>query len=204
MFLELLEGEIKVTEQGKALKEYKELRAADKTKGKTSLKKHLRFIYFAYHKKSIYRNYLPRERERKVKEALFPEDRIDYFLGNARSQRLAKVLIETSYTFKEKLYRKLLLDVEDMQRRVSDVEMTRVVRIRSPREVTFFSKTLKQEVRETIDLDVRMTVDNSEEKFKALELLEKLLKKEEILKKKLKEEEIEMLTASGGKRLFDE
>lgn len=204
MFLELAEGEVKVTEQGKALKEVQELRKSDRTKNKQAFKKWLRFIYFSYDKKSIYRNYLPNEREKAVKDALFPDDTLHYFTRNPKLQNVAKLLVELSYTFKEKLYRKLLIDIEDMLERVSDVQMTRTVRITAPKEIEFYSETLKGQVKERVNIDTRIIVDNSEEKFKALELLEKLLKKEEILKDKLKAEEIELRTDGSQKRMFDE
>ena len=204
MFLELVDGEIIVSEQGLSLKEVQALKKSDRHPGKPSYKKWLRFIYFAYHKKSIYRNYLPREREKKVKEALFPDEKLAYFLSNTKVQTVAKVLIELSYTFKEKLYRTLLGDIEDMMERVSKVEMTRTARITAPKKLKFYSESLKTNVEEVVNIDTRLVVDNSEEKFKALELLEKLLKKEEILKDKLKQEEIELRTEQGQKRLFDE
>lgn len=112
--------------------------------------------------------------------------------------------IESTYTFKELLYRRLLHDVEEMMDKLSKIELTKTVRLKRDIDVTFFSKTEKKEVTENIKVDMRISVDNSEEKIKAMDTLDKLLKREVILKKALKEEQIEAeLQKASARRQFD-
>ena len=117
---------------------------------------------------------------------------------------MAEMYIEMTYTFKELLYRRLLADIESMLDRLSKIELTKSVRVKGARDITFYSTELKKNVTENVDLDVRISIDNSEEKLKAMDTLDKLLKREVILKKALKEEQIEAdLQKASDKRLFD-
>lgn len=204
MFIEIKEGKAVVNEQGMALALVKKVYARDKVKGKTIFETWMRFMYYSYSKDSIYRNYLPNEREHKVIEALFPDKSVSYFKTLPGMKELIDFYIESTYTFKELLYRRLLIDVESMMDRLSKVELTKTVRIKQARDITFFSKTEKKEVTENINIDTRITIDNSEEKLKAMDILDKLLKRELILKKALKEEAIESeLEKAKAQRMFD-
>ncbi len=204
MFINIKDGKAIVSSDGLALPLVKKVYSRDKVKGKASFETWMRFIYYAYNKESIYRNYLPKEREKKVVEALFPDKSVTYFKTLAGMSQLIEFYIESSYTFKELLYRRLLNDVEQMMDRLSKVELSKTVRLKQSRDITFFSKTEKKEVTETIDIDMRISVDNSEEKIKAMDTLDKLLKREVILKKALKEEQIEAeLSKARAQRMFD-
>lgn len=204
MFIEIKDGKAVVSQDGLAIPLVKRVYARDKVKGKASFEMWMRFIYYAYNKESIYRNYLPKEREQKVVEALFPDKSVTYFKSLAGMKALIDFYIESTYTFKELLYRRLLHDVEEMMDKLSKIELTKTVRLKRDIDVTFFSKTEKKEVTENIKVDMRISVDNSEEKIKAMDTLDKLLKREVILKKALKEEQIEAeLQKASARRQFD-
>ena len=204
MFISIKDGKAIVSQDGLALPLVRKVYSRDKVKGKASFETWMRFIYYSYNKESIYRNYLPKEREKKVVEALFPDRKVSYFKNIPGMKALMDFYIESTYTFKELLYRRLLNDVEQMMDRLSKVELNKTVRLKQSRDITFFSKTEKKEVTETIDIDMRISVDNSEEKIKAMDTLDKLLKREVILKKALKEEQIEAeLTKAKAQRMFD-
>ncbi len=205
MFISIKDGKAIVSQDGLALPLVRKVYSRDKVKGKASFETWMRFIYYSYNKESIYRNYLPKEREKKVIEALFPDRSISYFKNIPGMKALIEFYIESTYTFKELLYRRLLNDVEQMMDRLSKVELSKTVRLKQSRDITFFSKVEKKEVTETIDIDMRISVDNSEEKIKAMDTLDKLLKREVILKKALKEESIEAeLAKAKAQRMFDE
>jgi len=204
MFIEIKDGKAVVSEQGMGIPIVKKVYNRDKSSGKISFEKWMRFVFHSYDKNSIYKNYLPQEREKKVVENLFPDKKVNYFKTIPGMLALIEFYIESSYSFKELLYRRLLKDVEEMMDRLSKIELTRVTRVKGRRDVTFFSKTEKKEVTETIDIDVRLSIDNSEEKIKAMDILDKLLKREITLKKALMEEQIqEDLKKQSANRLFD-
>ena len=204
MFIEIIEGKARLTEQGIALPAAQKLKKIDKTKGKASFEMWLRFIYFTYDKESIYKNYLQQESKIKVVEMLFPEKSITYFEKIAGLKAVVAIYVEMTYTFKELLYRRLLSDIESMLDRLSKVELTRSSRVKGQRDITFFSEKEGKEVTENVHVDVMVKLDNSDEKIKAMDTLDKLLKREVVLKKALKEEQIEAdLKKASDKRLFD-
>lgn len=205
MFIEIIEGKAVISEQGLAQPYVQKVYKLDKTRGKKVFDMWMRFVYFSYSKDSIYRNYLPKEREINVVNALFPDKTVTYFKKITGMGILIERYIDLNYTFKEKLYRRLLHDIEEMQESTSLVPLTKTVRVKEKKEVTFFSIVEEQEVTEIVMFDIRITIDNSVKKLIAIDTLEKLLIREGILKKKLKEEQIEMSTAKQQKRrMFDE
>ena len=204
MYIELKEGKAVVNQQGMCLPLVKKVHKNDKTKGKRAFESWMRFVYFAFDKESIYKNYLPKEREKKVVEAMFTDKNVTYFRNIAGLNAVIDDYVERSYTFKELLYRRLLSDIEGMLDRLSKIELTRTARVQGSRDITFYSDELGKEITQKVDLNVRVTLDNSEEKIKAMDTLDKLLKREVILKKALKEEQVEAdLQKASNKRLFD-
>ena len=204
MFIQIKDGKAKVSEQGMGMPVVKQVYKRDKSTGKASFEKWMKFVFHSYDKNSIYKNYLPGEREKKVVENLFPDKSVTYFKTIPGMTALIDFYIESSYSFKELLYRRLLKDVEEMMGRLSKIELTRTARVKGRKDVTFFSKVEKKEVTETLDLDVRLSIDNSEEKIKAMDILDKLLKREVTLKKALREEQIqEDLKKQSANRIFD-
>ena len=204
MFIEIIEGKARLTEQGIALPAVQKLKKIDKTKGKASFEMWLRFIYFTCDIESIYKNYLPTERDKKVQEMLFPDKSVTYFKKIAGLEQVRAIYIEMSMSFKERLYVRALKDIEEMLERVSKVELTKNARVQGKRDITFFSEKEGKEVTENVYVDVMVRLDNSEEKIKSMDVMDKLLKREVILKKALKEERIESdLKKASEKRLFD-
>ena len=204
MFVELNEGKAVLTSQGEAIPLVQKIRKQDKTKNKKAFETWIRFLFFAYDKESIYRNYLPKEREKKVVEMHFPDKTVNYFKNIANLPALADEYVKMTYTFKELLYRRLLSDVEEMMDTLSKVELTKMSRIKVDKEVTFYSEKAKENITDKIKFDVRIKIDNIAEKIRAADMLEKLLKREEILKTKLKEEQMEAATKKvSQRRLYD-
>lgn len=205
MFISIKEGKAVVNEQGMAQPFVKKVYKNDKSKGKKSFESWMRFVFYSYSKESIYRNYLPEDRERHVVLALFPDKSVTHFKTIIGMKELISKYVDITYTFKEKLYRRLLQDIEEMMDAASKIPLVKTTRVKGAREITFFSRVEEQDVTELVDLDVRVTIDNTVEKLKAIDTLEKLLKREEILKKKLKEEEIEMAAQKKTeRRMFDQ
>ena len=204
MFITIKDGKAKFSEQGMNLPVVKKLYVKDKTSGKKSFDMWGRFIYYVHDKESIYRNYLPKEREKQVVDSMFPDKSVSYFKGIAGLQAVIDTYVEMGLTFKELLYQRLLSDVEAMLDKVSRIELTKTARVQGARDVTFYSERLKEEITEKIDLNVRVTLDNSEEKIKAMDTLDKLLKREVILKNALREEQVAAdLKKASDKRMFD-
>lgn len=203
MFLELVEGEVIVNEQGMDHPAVKKLYASDKKKGKPAFKKAMKFIYYVYHKDSIYRNYLPHKRELKVIEVMFPGAHVNEFIRDPKIKAVISAYVDANYTFKEKIYKRLLKDIEDMMEKVSKVPLTKTTRVKQARDVSFFCKECKKEITQNIEVNANLVIDNSEEKLKAMDVLEKLLNRETILKKQLKEEEQNLKIAKSAGYLFD-
>ena len=204
MLVEIIDGKARLTKQAESVPAIQRLKKIDKTKGKASFEMWLRYLYFSYDKDSIYRNYLPKEREKKVVEMLFPDKSVTYFKKIAGLSNVASMYIEMTYTFKELLYRRLLSDIEEMLDELSQVKLTRQARVKGRRRVSFYSQIEGKQVSEDIDLDVMVKIDNSDEKIKVMDNVDKLLKREVIIKKALKEEQIEAdLKKAADKRLFD-
>lgn len=204
MFIKISEGRAKLTSQGETLPAVKKLYKIDKTRGKASFSMWCLYLYHCYDRESIYKNYTPAEREKKVVETLFPGKSVTYFRKVTGLQAVADLYIDMSYSFKEKLYRRLLTDIDEMLDRVSKVELTKSARVKGKRDITFFSEKEGKEVTENVWVDVMIKIDNSDEKIKAMDILDKLLKREVVIKKALKEEQIESdLKKASQQRLFD-
>jgi len=203
MFIDIIEGKAVVSEEAMSVPIFQKVYKIDKAKGKKSFDLWMRFVYSAYSKESIYHNYLPKEREKRVVENMFPDKSVSYFKGIAGMKQLIEFYIESTYTFKEKLYLRLLNDVEEMMERLSKIELTKITRVKGKKDITFYSEKVKEDITESIDIDVRISIDNSEEKIKAMDTLDKLLKRESVLKKALKEEQIEADLEERKGRLYD-
>jgi len=204
MFISLVEGKAVVNEQGMELAIVKKVYKADKSNHKVSFEKWMRFVYHVWHRDSIYRNYMPKEREKKVVTMVFPDKTVSYFKGISGMKDLIDVYIDMCYSFKEKIYIRLLNDIEVMMDKLSKIELTKTARVIGEKEVTWYSKKTEKEETETIPLSVRVTIDNSEEKIKAMDVIDKLLKREAVLKEALKKEQIENdLKKTSLTRQFD-
>ena len=202
--IKIVEGKAVMTDQAWAIPLVNSIYNNDRKSQKVSFEMWMRFVYFAYDKKSIYRNYLPEEREKKVVEMLFPDKTVEYFLKKKDMKAFIRFYIESTYSFKEILYRRLLQDIEDMMDRVSKVPMVKKVKVAGDKEVSFYSQIEKKTVKETIKINSYINVDNSEQKLKSMVLLDKLLEREVKLKKALKEEEIaNELEKQRVARMFD-
>jgi hypothetical protein len=204
MFITISDGKAVVNEEGMALPFVLKVYKSDKTHNKAKFELLMRFVYHAYSKDSIYRNYLPKEREQKVVETLFPDKKLKYFKESPGMSILIKEYISMTYTFKELLYRRLLIDIEQMMDRLSKIELTKTARVKGRREIDIYVDEIGKSIKKEVDLDVRISIDNSEEKIKAMDILDKLLKREAMLKKALQEEKIEaQMKKQSEQRMFD-
>ena len=203
-WITIVEGKAVVSPEGMSLPLVQKVYKVDKKKGKPSFEVWMRFLFFAFFKDSIYINYLPREREQKVVETIFPDKSVTYFHKITGMDQLIKFTIGSTYTFKEKLYRRLLEDIEDEMDRLSKIKSERMARVKGNREIRFVSSITQEEVKEIVPLDVMVKIDNSEEKLKSMDVIDKLMKREKLLKEELKKEEIARnLEESSGRYKFD-
>jgi hypothetical protein len=188
-FIELKNGEIEVTEEGKTLPEIKELYAADRTSShKRWYKDALTFLYYVYKRDGIYANLFPSERKERVIQRYMPGRSIKDFENNKAFVKVRDLYMDLQFTTVERMILKVDDDMEMLLKKISEVPLTKRVKVKIK-----------------IDDDGRteerfIDMDNSEEKFKVMQIAEKLIEYQAKLREKIVRDERKKKT---HKRLFD-
>ena len=203
MFLEIELDKVKVNEQGHTLKEVKALRSSDKTRDKRFFKDAITYVYYTYNKNSIFKNLLPDQRAKKVCEVFLPKRKPTDFESNVRVKDVIVLYNELSKSFKETIREKILSDIQDMMEKVANVPLTKVQRVKRTVNVEFFCDQCSAKHTQDVTIDTRLTIDNTAEKYQALDMVEKLLARESDVMKKIKEEEVDKKKNIEIKRMFD-
>ena len=158
-FLYLEDDRVKITIEGKALKEAKALNASDRHKGKPFYNKVLIYTYYAYTFDGVFKEFLPDSRKKEVAERYCGRTSWLDIENNKHAKEFISVYNKTSKTFVQRSYENIKADMQDL------MEYLRSIPFR------------------TTGGD-----DNSEEKLKAIKSYEILLGLEERIRNKVTEE----------------
>lgn len=191
-FLVLNNGKVEFTEEGKTLPAVIELYNSDKRVNKKFVDDSATYIFYVYKNDGVYENKLPQARRQMVIEKHLPERTIKDFENNRIVKSLIALYIELEYTPVEQLYLGLKRDIEDLLKRVGNIEYEKKILVEWDSEV---------EGGETRHFKEWVTMDNSAEKEKAMNLATKLIDFDEKLKAKIYKEKKEK--RQSGVALFD-
>ena len=198
-FLYLENDVVKISEQAMALPESKAVWNMDKHKGKPFFNNVITFTFYMYHPESIYRNLDSRMRKSKIIKVHFPGLRYEI----DQDQRV-KDFIDTfnmlSKTQKERILDTMIKDLEDMMDHLAKIEFQK----RIDEVHTVFVKCPAKGEEIPVDVKVKKVVDNSQEKMKAMKLIEDAMEREEALRKKVEKERLmSKLGDRSNRRKFD-
>lgn len=178
-FLVLNNGKVEFTEEGKTLPAVIELYNSDKRVNKKFVDDSATYIFYVYKNGGVYENKLPQARKQMVIEKHLPERSIKDFENNRIVKSLIALYVELEYTPVEQLYLGLKRDIEDLLKRVGNIEYEKKVL------VEWDSETSIGEVKHFKEW---VLMDNSAEKEKAMNLATKLIDFDEKLKAKIYKE----------------
>ena len=191
-FLELKNGKVEFTEEGKTLPSVIELYNSDKRIIKKFVDDTATYIFYSYKNGGVYENKLPNARKQMVIDKHLPERTIKDFENNRIVKSIIALFIELEYTPVEQLYLGLKRDIEDLLKRVSNIEYEKNILVEWDSEV---------DGGETRHFKQWVLMDNSAEKEKAMTLATKLIDFDEKLKAKIYKEKKEK--RQTGIALFD-
>jgi len=199
MFLEVENGEVFITEEGKMLKSYQELNGRDRHMGKPWVNACLVFTFFMWKRGGMFSNLLPVQRaDRICSEMLDGKYKPDDFEKDFYYNALKNDYVNLQYSPTEILYEGLKVDIQDILTRLKNIPFTRRERVEVTAEFPNQEGIMtKQKVMANIEFD------NSEEKMRAITLAEKLIDYETKLRTKILAETKEKRKEQNLKRLFD-
>jgi len=191
-FLTLNNGKVEFTEEGKTLPAVIELYNRDKHVNKRFVEDTATYIFYTYKREGVYQNKLPQSKKQYVINKHLPDRKVDDFEKNITVKALIDLYIELEFTPLEQLYEGLKRDIEDLLKRVSNIEYEKKILVEWDSEV---------EGGETRHFKQWVLMDNSAEKEKAMNLAIKLVDFDEKLKVKVYKENKEK--RKSGSTLFD-
>jgi hypothetical protein len=194
-FLVLNNGKVEFTEEGKTLPVVIELYNSDKRVNKKFVDDTATYIFYVYKNDGVYENKLPQARRQMVIEKHLPERTIKDFENNRIVKSLIALYIELQYTPVEQLYLGLKRDIEDLLKRVGNIEYEKEIMVEFDADVVVENENTTKHFKQ------RVMMDNSVEKDKAMALATKLIDFDEKLKAKIYKEKKEK--RQSGIALFD-
>ena len=197
MFLYLKEGEVKVTEEGMCHSVVKALYNRDKrSASKPYFYKCMTYIYWAYYTEGEYRNKPIKKRKELSAEhakSKWTELEDDKYLMD-----VIDFYIDIQTTKSERLLIGIGNDIDELLELIKKIPFTKEIKIEVDIDIPLHAET-SEVTRKRITTTVEHS--NSEEKFKAISMSDKLIDYEDKLKKKVMKE---VNRKKGGqKRMFE-
>jgi hypothetical protein len=197
--LYLENGDVKISEQGMSLPEAKAIWNMDKHKGKPFFNRVITFTYYVHNKGSIYRRMSPSQREQKVMAVYFPDVR-DRSMDDPRVKDFIKTYNYLTKSNKERIRDAMLRDLDEMAVKLSKIKFTKEKKVNQ--DVFTHCPHCQKDV--TVNVDMRIDIDNTEEKLKAMKVIEEIISREETIKKKIDQERlVEKGKEASIQRKFD-
>jgi len=193
-FLYLEDDKVKITEEGKALKETKELNASDRHKGKPFYNNVLIYTYWTYTFDGVFKDILPEHRKKEVADRYLRKTKWKDIESNKKAKAFIDIYVKTSTTFIEKSYENIKKDMEDLMKHLRSIPFTKKEHIKTTIEYG--------EYNERVPVNTMTDVDNSEEKLRAIKSYDVLLVLEEKIRQKVIEEKTKG-KKRNKRRLFD-
>ena len=200
-FLYLEDDVVRINEQAMTLPETKAIWGMDKRRHKKYFQKIITYTYYMYHRDSIYRNLDISDRRKKIMSTYFPDSRKhDEIESDYRVQAFINIYNELSKTQKERIRDSMIKDLEQMADHLSKIEFQKKI----DETHTIMVKCPEKGEEIPVDVKVKKIIDNSQEKLKAMKLIEETMDREEAIKKKIEKERLmEGLQGQTNRRMFD-
>lgn len=195
--LYLEDKKVKITEDGLCIPAVKELYADDRHTDKPWFNKCITYIYWAYKKDGEYRNLVKRKRQ--MLAADHTGESFERFEENIAVIKVINLYIELQLSPVERLYEGIKADIDEMLERIRKIPFTKEIKVEMFVDVPvseLSNETVKKPIKQIVEMD------NSEEKFKAINRADQLIDLEEKLRKKVIKEQQDK--RDKQKRIFDE
>jgi hypothetical protein len=168
-FLVLNNGKVEFTEEGKTLPAVIELNNRDKHQDKRFFDDTATYIFYVYKKEGVYTNKLPTAKRQYVIEKHLPNRKVSDFENNITVKKIIDLYIELQFTPVEQLGEGLKRDIEDLLKRVGNIEYEKEVMVEFDAEVIINNEKEVKHFRQ------KVVMDNSAEKDKAMATALKLM-----------------------------
>lgn len=193
-FLELKDGVVSPTEEGKLLPPVQRLYNSDKTEGKKFFHDCLMYIFFVYNQSGVYKDSFEGYKKTMVIERHLPKRKADDFEGNSRVVDVIKEYLERQLTKTERFLYQLEKDMESLLTRISNVPYTKTVKAKVPYTDPEGEQTL---------IEAKVEIDNAKEKEDAIRLGERMIDYADKLRSKVLKEKVDKKKSGDQIRLFD-
>jgi len=181
----------------------KALYDSDTTEGKQNFQEYCTYTYHVYAKGHPMENLLPNERKRRVMKTYFADHKSNKFEKTKKVKAFIDLFIDLSYTSTERFWLSIKRDFEDLKAVVSEIPFKHTKKIQRVIKLDVSTDEEDQDIRE-VEVDVEIEVDNSDEKMKALQRAQTLIKLERDTREEVLKEKIEAKKSKTPKRLFEE
>lgn len=178
-FLVLNNGKVEFTEEGKTLPAVIELNNRDKHLDKKFYDDTATYIFYVYKKEGVYANKLPSSKRQYVVEKHLSNRKVSDFENNITVKKIISLYIELQYTPVEQLGEGLKRDIEDLLKRINNIEYEKEVIVEFEAEVDIDGK------KEPKHFHQKVMMDNSAEKEKAMAVALRLMDFDEKLTVKI-------------------
>lgn len=179
-------GEVYVSDEGKLLPCIKGLSGKDRTKGRTYYNNALKYIYHTY-KKEHDLSYLSfNSRKQRAINLYVPGYSSDKFENDLVVVAVIKEFQEQQYTPNELFYESIKNDFDEMRDYIKEIPLRKKIKIEEIVDVLVEHEGQIYPKEVLVKKDI--FIDNSEEKFKALERAAKLIDLSNIIQQRVKEE----------------
>lgn len=205
MFIELVDGIPTITEEGKNLVFVKKFKADYPLSESNYFTDAIAYIYYVNHRGSILRNRLPAEKGKYACEYYIPGRNPSDFDRNKHVKKLTKEFISTQLTFTEKIRENLISDLQELMDHSSSIPLFRKQKVQHTiHDHQFFCSKCETTQTQDIPINVTILIDNSVEKNKAIEMVDRLMVSIEKMDDKIKKEAAEEKRNKAHlKRIFD-
>lgn len=193
-FLELKEGLVVPTEEGRLLPCVVRLYSSDKTEGKRYFNDCLMYIFFVYNQSGVYKDTFEDYRKKIVLERHLQRRKVEDFEGNVRVLEVINEYLERQLTKTERFLYQLEKDMDSLLVRISKIPYTKVVKAKIPYRTVDGDETM---------VTAEVEIDNSKEKEDAIRLGERMIDYADKLRAKVYKEKSESKKGSIYGRLFD-
>lgn len=168
------------------------LRSQDKTRNKRIYKEKLLYLFFMYKRDGEYSERILSDRKRIVESRYLKEltaeeiEKDEAFIG------VRQFYLEEQFTLMENTYFAVEEDIDNLIRHINSIPYNKKEKIKVNVIVPKYDvEGLSEDQVETKTIEKEVSVNNSEEKLKAMEGLQKILKWKQDLKEMIKKEKIE-------------
>lgn len=168
------------------------LRSQDKTRDKRIYKEKLLYLFFMYKREGEYSERILSDRKRIVESRYLKELKAEEIEKDEAFIGVRQFYLEEQFTLTENTYFAVEEDIDNLIRHINSIPYNKREKIKVNITVPKYDiEDLPEDKLETKTVEKEVNVNNSEEKLKAMESLQKILKWKQDLKEMIKKERTE-------------